>query len=76
MNIQVCRGLFAVVAITCDSLVTPSNVIIDLRDANESTWAFVAVDDVDCTEKRQVIAFVTMANGEPSLSYCGRIAVV
>jgi hypothetical protein len=46
----------------------------DLLDANESTWAFVAVDFVGRRGKRQVNRLEAFTSEERRRSYCGRIA--
>ena len=46
----------------------------DLLDANESTWAFVAVDRVGCLNNEQVKRLATLARVGVCWNYCGRIA--
>jgi len=44
----------------------------DLLDANESTWAFVAVYSAGRERYSQVIGFEPLANEGSCLNYCGR----
>ena len=46
----------------------------DLLDANESTWAFVAVDFVGCGDNYQVKRLATLASTGGSRNYCGPTA--
>lgn len=51
-------------------------MVIDLLDANESTWAFVVTDSVDADVGQQVTALATLANEGRCLDLlrtdCGR----
>jgi hypothetical protein len=51
MSIQVWRGLSAVVAFTCDRLVTRSKVITTYSMRNETNWAFAVVGRVGYDHK-------------------------
>src|SRR5690349_17513344 len=46
----------------------------DLLDANESTWAFVAVNTVGCDRKSLARALVMLAGDGGSRNCCGRVA--
>lgn len=48
-------------------------MVIDLLDANESTWAFVVTDSVDADVGQQVAALAMLAT-RAAVGHCGRTA--